>query len=111
MDKEQAKKLPGLASLNPLGHLPEFTKDPKNYMTIERALLDTLSCKKTHSDPIAMMDCKTCQNNTLERRALMKKFGFRSPAEYMKWKEMQNEIKKRMPLDMYNRMVDGKPLL
>lgn len=108
MDKEQARKLPNYKSLNPLGHLPEYTKDPKNYITIERALLDTLACRKDHADPLEMMECKTCQNNALERRALMAKFGFRSPAEYMKWKELHNEIKKKVPLDMYNRMIGQK---
>ena len=107
MNKEQAKKLPNYKTINPLGHLSDYVKDPRNKMRIERALLETLSCKKSHSGPLEMMDCLTCQDNAKERRLLMAKFGFRSPAELMAWRKTHQDIKDRMPLDMYNRMING----
>lgn len=96
MNKEQAAKLPRYK--NPLGHLPEYTKDPKNYETIQKALLDSTFCGTTHSDPAQMFECLGCQTKALERRELMKKFGFRNAGEYLEWKKIHTEIKTRYPL-------------
>lgn len=93
---------------NILDGLPPFLKEPKNYMVVQKALLETMTCGKSHSDPAEMLKCKKCAENMLKRRQLMAKFGFKSPAQYMSWKETHEEIKKRVPLDMYNRMVEDK---
>lgn len=85
---------------------PEHLKDPRNYNTIQRSLLETLICPKSHSDPSEMFNCKTCSENVLKRRQLMKKLGFTSPEHYLEWKKRHEGIKKRMPLDMYNKMVN-----
>ena len=89
-------------------HLPDYVKDPKNYMKIEKALLETLSCGKLHSDPLQMTECLTCTENMKLRRELMKKFGFYTPAIYQAWRKIHQEIKKRVPLDKYNHLVNEK---
>lgn len=91
-----------------LAGLPEYLKDPKNYIKVQKALLETMSCSKSHSDPSEMFHCKQCTENMIKRRELMKKFGFKSPAQYLDWKKTHEEIKKRMPLDKYNHMVGIK---
>ena len=88
--------------------LQEFTKNPANYIPIQKKLLETLACKKTHSDPSEVFECKTCTENMIKRRKLMADFGFKSPAQYMAWKATQEEIKKRKPFDMYNRLAGIK---
>lgn len=96
------------SKVNPmLARLPDYVKDPKNYLTIEKALLETLSCGKAHSDPIKMSECLQCTDNMKTRRELMRKFGFTSPAIYMAWKQIHQEIKKRIPLEKYNHMIHG----
>lgn len=88
--------------------LPQYLKEPKNYLTVQKALLETLSCGKSHADPAEMLNCLKCGENMKKRRELMRKFGFKSPAQYMEWKKTHEEIKNRMPLDMYNRMAGIK---
>lgn len=88
--------------VHPLDGMPDSLKDPRNYMKIQRALLETLACGKSHSDLLAMSECKKCQENMLMRRALLKKLGFKHPAMYMAWKKTHEYIKERMPLDKYN---------
>lgn len=89
-----------------LDSLPDFVKDPKNYDKIQRALLETLASKHSHSDLVKVAECKECSEKMLERRALMKKFGFKSAAQYMAWRKVHEEIKRRMPLDKYNQLVN-----
>lgn len=108
MSKQQFPKF----RRNPIfAGLPDYVKDPKNYNKIQKALLDTIACSKTHSDPSKMFDCLTCQRNTQERRALMAKMGFKNVGQYYAWKKVMhymlnpNQIKK-MPLPKYN---DGEP--
>jgi hypothetical protein len=89
-----------------LAGLPAYLKDPKIYDKIQRALLETLSCAKTHSEPSRMFNCATCQTNASERRFLMKKFGFKSVEQYMEWRKVMETIlrpPKKAPLDKYNK--------
>ena len=80
---------------NPLTrHLPDYVKDPANYEKIQKALLETLTCGKSHADAFEMSQCTKCTNNMLERHALMGKFGFKTSAQYMAWKETMEYIKK-----------------
>lgn len=95
MNEITPETFPNYKSLNKVGHLPDFVKDPANYEKIERALLDTRFCGKTHSDPSQMFECKGCQNKTLERRELMEKFGFRDASDYLNWKKIHEEIRKK----------------
>lgn len=91
---------------DPLDSLPDWVKHPKNYMKIQKALLETLTCGKSHSDPVKMAECPKCTENMKARRALMRKFGFKDSKVYMEWRRRQEEIKRRVPLEMYNRLVN-----
>lgn len=93
---------PTLKSVNPLDGLPEYLKKPESYEKVQMALLDTLACGKTHSDPLQMMECKKCAENMLVRRQLMKKLGFSGVEQYMAWRKTHEEIKRRVPLAKYN---------
>jgi hypothetical protein len=56
--------------------------------------------------PAQMFDCKKCQQKALERRELMKKFGFRNAGEYLEWQRTHEEIKKQVPMEFYERETD-----
>lgn len=83
---------------SPLDSLPDYVKDPKNYQKIEKALLETMVCPKSHSDPMEMTKCKKCTENMLVRRQMLKKLGFKHPSVYLAWKKIQTGIRKRTPL-------------
>lgn len=91
---------------NILSDLPPYLKDPKNYMKIERALLECLSCRKAHSEPLEVANCKTCQTNLQKRRVMMGKFGFKSIEQFMAWRKTHATYKKLVPLDKYNKIVN-----
>lgn len=90
---------------DPLKNLPDWVKHPKNFEKIQRALLETLTCGKIHSDPAQQLHCSKCSENMLERRKLMKQFGFKDASMYMEWRKRHEDIKKMMPLDKYNKII------
>lgn len=98
MDAKEASQFPKFNKANILDGLPDYVKDPANYMTIQKALLNTLSCGKSHSDPVKMAECKKCTENMLVRRQLLKRFGFKNSAQYMRWRRTHESIKTRYPL-------------
>lgn len=102
---ETPKKLPKSIANPLLAGLPQHLKDPKNFLPVQKALLETLTCGKSHSDPSQMFHCKKCTENMVKRRELMRRLGFKSPQQYMEWRRVHEEIKKRMPLDKYNKLI------
>ena len=68
--------------------LPAYLKDPKNYFKIQRALLDTLKGKHSHSEVQSMANCTECTRKYLELREMKKKLGFKNPAQYFAWKKI-----------------------
>ena len=85
--------------------LPEYLKDPKNYMKVQRAILDTLAGKCSHGEVIEWAACPKCQRRFAERSQIIRKLGFRSMSQYMAWQKTHQEIKTRMPLDKYNKLI------
>ena len=90
-------------------NMPEHLKDPANYQKIMKALLETLSCGKGHSDPLKMMECAKCTENMRTRKELMDRLGFKSPAQFMAWRKImetmisrQEGTLKKAPLKKYN---------
>ena len=104
-DKEAMKYAQKYRKVNPLDGLPEYLKDPKNFYKINKALLETLSCGKLHSELKHVYTCKKCTENMILRKDLMVQFGFKDAKQYLAWKKTHFELKRRMPLDMYNHMV------
>ena len=91
--------------------LPKHLKDPANYEKIKKAISDTMIVKDTklekacvHEDVHAMSLCPRCTKNMLARRVLLKRLGFKNPAQYRMWHKIHQEIRARYPL------VDWKSL-
>lgn len=71
-----------------LKDLPEFLKDPLNYNKIQKALLNTLAGQHSHSEMVTWANCINCQNKMRNHAELMRKFGFKTPQQYMAWKKI-----------------------
>ena len=94
-----------------IASLPKALKDPANYEKIKKAISDTMIVKDTklekacvHEDIASMSTCPRCTKNMLARRMLLKKLGFKNPAQYWAWQKVHEEIKQMFPL------VDWKQL-
>lgn len=72
--------------------LSKHLKDPANYDKIRRAILDTLATGHSHSELYQYVNCKLCSSKMLERRLLLRKLGFKSPAQYMAWQAVHHAI-------------------
>lgn len=86
---------------NPLSvGMPAYLKDPKNYKKIQKALLETLSGKHTHSEMQSWASCVTCQKKARDLKEMMKGIGFRNFNQYLYWKKTMDIIinKKRDPI-------------
>lgn len=78
--------------------LPEHLKNPANFEDIEKKVIQSIMSSCTHSDVFEMAECEKCTKKMLERRKLLKRLGFKNPAQYYAWKKIHTEIKKRYPL-------------
>lgn len=88
---------------NPLlAGLPEYLKDPDNYPKVRKALLETLATTHSHSDILEWGSCVPCQRKLRDHAEMVRKFGFKSPAQYMEWQKVHETIKKRIALPKYN---------
>ena len=85
---------------NPLvANLPPHLKDPANYWNIKLAIAKTMQrCRKSHAEIGEMASCKKCTEGMLERRLLLKRLGFKNPAQYHLWSKIHGEIQTRYPL-------------
>ena len=100
VDKEAFKATP---KVNPLvKSMAPHLKDPANYEKIQRTILEALASKHSHGEVMEWAACPSCQRRFHERGHVLKQLGFRSPAEYMVWKRIHEEIKTRFPLAKYN---------
>lgn len=96
MTPEEAKKFPKFkpGELHPLlKDIPPRLKDPANYEKIQKALLETIA-GHSHSELFQFANCVTCTNKMLERRLLLKRLGFKNPAQYMAWKKVMDTMTK-----------------
>lgn len=98
MTENEAKELPKYRPNPIFNGLPDYLKDPKNFKKIEKAILETLAGKCSHGEVIEWATCAKCQRRFAERSAFIQKLGFRSPAQYMAWKKVHEEITRRDPL-------------
>jgi len=81
-----------------LASLPDHLKDPRNYDKIQKAIYETFATTCSHSDMFQWAECRKCTSKMLERRLLLKRLGFKNPAQYMAWKKVHTEIRVRFPL-------------
>lgn len=84
---------------NPLiASLPAYLKEPKNYLKVQKAIIQAGATKHSHSDMGEWAGCNTCQTKQHERAETMRKLGFKSGRQYMAWKKIHEEI-----LNLYRR--------
>lgn len=81
-----------------LRDLPDHLKDPANYEKIRKAILQTILTTCSHREMYEWSQCKKCTDKMLERRLLLRKLGFKNPAQYMAWQKIHEKIKERFPL-------------
>lgn len=72
--------------------LPGYLKDPANFMRIQKMIYETIATTCLHSEIGEMALCKICTENMLKRRKLLKKLGFKNPAQYFAWKRVHEEM-------------------
>lgn len=83
---------------NVLAGLPEWLKDHDNYDKVQKALLETLASKHSHSDMVEWAACATCQRKVHDHAEMVRKLGFLSPAQYFAWKKIHQHITERVKL-------------
>ena len=88
---------------NPIfADLPEYLKDPANYKKVQKTVLEALASKHSHGEIMEWASCPACQRKFFERGEVIKKLGFSSPAQYMAWRLVHQEIKRTVPLPKYD---------
>lgn len=90
------KENPLLKDLSP--HL----KDPNNYDKLKYLINKTLAGNCEHRELIEWAKCPKCQKRFYEKRKLLDNLGFTSPAQYRKWVETHEHIKKLKGLKSYH---------
>ena len=98
MNKEEAKKLPKKINNSLVDTLSPYLKDPANYEEVQRQVVASVQTTCSHSDLLEYSKCPRCTEKMLERRKLLKKLGFKNPRQYMEWRKIHHEIKRRFPL-------------
>lgn len=93
---EVPKENPLLKGLSP--HL----KDPNNYDKLKFLINKTLAGKCVHTEVIEWAKCAKCQKRFYEKRKILDNLGFTSPAQYRKWVETHEYIKKMKGQKTYN---------
>ena len=70
--------------------LPEQLKDPANYENVANKILKAGEAGHEHKHIIVWKRCKNCQQKFLERRAMVKKVGFSSYEQFLKWRRVMD---------------------
>lgn len=81
-----------------LAGLSDYLKNPANFETIQKQILETFISTCSHSNPVEWAECPKCTDKMLDRRKLLKKLGFKNAGQYMAWKQVHTTIKERYPL-------------
>ena len=97
-DEITPETFPKANKVSVLAGLPEYLKDRANYPKIQKALLETLASKHSHSDILAWGNCVPCQQKIHDHAEMVRKLGFTSSAQYYAWKKVMQEIERRVPL-------------
>lgn len=78
--------------------LPAYLKDPANYEKIQKVIFESFAGKHSHEEVIDWASCADCQKRFANRSFVLKKLGFKNPAQYMIWKKIHEHIKARVKL-------------
>src|SRR3990167_10385940 len=87
--------------------LPVHLKDPANFEKVQRALLETLGGTHSHSELQTWGTCVPCQRKLRDHGLMMKKLGFKSPAQYRMWVRVHRKIQEheKVRLPKYNTKI------
>lgn len=84
---------PELKKLHPVvGDLPAELKDPKCYKRIEKKIFEAGNSGHEHKSILVWNRCKHCQQKFLEKRAMVKKLGFKNYQQYLTWRKIMDII-------------------
>lgn len=93
MKKEQWRKAQKDYKPDPLfAELPKELKDPACYKKVLDRITKAGDSGHEHKAVIVWKRCKHCQQKFLERRAMVKKLGFLSYEQFLKWKKIMDVI-------------------
>ncbi len=89
LDLNKVKKL----KPNPIfkGLIPRL-KDPKNFVKIEKELVDILKSDHKHKTVKTYVACVECQNKLQLKQQRMKTMGFTSYGQYIEWRKVMTII-------------------
>lgn len=94
MKKLDLTTVPKKLKPNPLFKgMSSFLKDPTNYESIEKQLIEILQTGHKHKTAKAYVKCAECQLKREERKQRMQEVGFKSLQQYMEWKKIHTIIK------------------
>lgn len=74
--------------------LPAYLKDPANYDKIQKVILESFAGKHSHGEVLEWASCPDCQKRFTERAPMLKKLGFKNPAQYFAWKKTMETIQR-----------------
>lgn len=77
--------------------LPDHLKDTRNYLKIKKEILNSVLSNCTHDSIAKMAECKFCSDKMMKRRMLLKRLGFKNPAQYQAWQKIHEEIIRLYP--------------
>lgn len=75
--------------------LPLHLKDHANYEKIQKFILESFAGKHSHGEVLDWASCADCQKRFQNRGHVLRDLGFKNPAQYMAWKKIHEEIKRR----------------
>lgn len=91
-------KLPNKIKPSLTAMLPPHLKDPANYERIQKIIIETLGGTCSHGEIMQWANCVKCQKRFKERKNVLKKLGFKNPAQYLEWKKIHMKIREKYPL-------------
>ncbi len=104
MKKEQWAKEQSSYTPDPLTKdLPATLKDPKCFKRVLKKVADASETGHEHKTILQWKVCKHCQQKFLERRAVVKKLGFASYEQFLKWKKITDIIINKREVRILNK--------
>ena len=73
--------------------MPSYLKDHNNYEKIQLSIINAGATKHSHGDLEEFAKCFPCQRKQHERAETMRKLGFTSGAQYMKWRQVHERMR------------------
>lgn len=98
VEKERKKALEAIKNtpkVHVLAGLPQWLKEPESYPKVQRVLYETIATTHSHSNLLEWGSCVKCSIKLHEHGEMMRRLGFRSPAQYRAWVKVHKKIDAR----------------